>query len=106
MRQFVVYRNRNAMTRNVYPLLLNVQSDLIAETGTRVVVPLVPLSGSRKPPSISTLTPELDVDGKRHVLLMPLLAAIEIADLGAMVADFSSERISILNALDFLTHGI
>ena len=41
MQQFGVYRNRNKATRSAYPLLLNVQSDLISDTGTRVVVPLV-----------------------------------------------------------------
>ncbi|MFT4255615.1 MAG: CcdB family protein [Pseudoxanthomonas sp.] len=106
MRQFVVYRNRNEDTRKVYPLLLNIQSDLVADTGTRVVVPLVPVSGGRKPPSISRLTPVLEVDGKQHVLLMLLLAAVETADLGAAVSDLTSDRIAILNALDFLTNGI
>ncbi len=41
MPQFAVYRNRNAATRARYPLLLDVQSDLLAGMGTRVVIPLV-----------------------------------------------------------------
>jgi toxin CcdB len=106
MRQFLVYRNRNEGTRALYPLLLNVQSDLIEETGTRVVVPMVPATRGRRPPSISSLAPIMEVNGKPHVLVVPLLAAIEIADLGAVEADLSVERSVVLAALDLLISGI
>ena len=39
MPQFSVHRNPNPDTRAAYPLLLDVQSDLIAGLRTRVVVP-------------------------------------------------------------------
>lgn len=106
MRQFCVYRNRNAATRSAYPLLLNVQSDLVSETGTRVVVPMVPVSRSRHPPSISSLAPIMEVNGKSHVLVVPLLAATEIADLGTAEADLSPQRTAIMAALDLLISGI
>jgi toxin CcdB len=106
MRQFVVYRNRNEHTRALYPLLLNVQSDLIEETGTRVVVPMVPAMRGRRPPSISSLAPIMDVNGKPHVLVVPLLAATEIADLGVAEGDLSHERSAIMAALDLLISGI
>lgn len=106
MHQFCVYRNRNAATRAAYPLLLNIQSDLISETGTRVVVPLVPTARGRHPPAISSLSPLLAVNGKPHVLVVPLLAAIEIGDLGALEADLSHERAAIMAALDLLISGI
>lgn len=106
MRQFGVYRNRNAATRAAYPLLLNVQSDLISETGTRVVVPMVPARPGRHPPPISSLAPLLDVNGTAHVLVVPLLAATDVADLGALEIDLSHERAAILAALDLLISGI
>ncbi|MEO5566147.1 MAG: CcdB family protein [Luteimonas sp.] len=103
MHQFGVYRNRNAATRSAYPLLLNVQSDLISETGTRVVVPLAPVGrdGREVPP----LMPHVSVNGKAYVLLMPLIAAAELADLGPEEADLSTERAVVLAALDFLVSG-
>ena len=103
MRQFGVHRNRNAATRAAYPLLLNVQSDLISETGTRVVVPLVPVGRAiaARPP----LAPELQVDGEALVMATPLMAAVELADLGALEADLSDERATILAAIDFLVSG-
>lgn len=106
MRQFLVYRNRNEGTRALYPLLLNVQSDLIEETGTRVVVPMVPVTRGRRPPSISSLAPIMEVNGKPHVVVVPLLAAAEVADLGVAEADLSHERSAIMAALDLLISGI
>lgn len=106
MRQFCVFRNRNAATRSAYPLLLNVQSDLISETGTRVVVPMVPMGGGRHPPAISSLVPVMQIDEKAYVLVVPLLAAAEISDLGELEADLSHERPAIMAALDLLISGI
>lgn len=106
MRQFAAYRNLDKGTRALYPLLLNVQSDLIEETGTRVVVPMAAASGSRKPPAISSLTPIVEANGKPYLLLVPLLAATEVADLGALEADLTHERTAIMAALDLLICGI
>lgn len=106
MHQFGVYRNRNVATRAQYPLLLNVQSDLIAETGTRVVVPVLPVTEGQRAPVISGLAPVVAINDKPHVLVVPLLAAIEVADLGALETDLSDERSTILAALDLLISGI
>ena len=106
MRQFCIYRNRNPGTRSAYPLLLNMQSDLISETGTRVMAPLVPVVRGKHPPPISSLAPVVQVNGKPHVLVVPLLTAIETSDLGAMEADLSHERATIMSALDLLISGI
>lgn len=104
MRQFCVYRNRNTATRSAYPLLLNVQSELISGTGTRVVVPLVP--AGRIIPTMLPLVPNISVGGKSHVMVTPLMTAVELADLGALEGDLSGERAIILAALDFLVSGI
>ena len=40
MPQFTVHRNQNRETVANYPLLLDVQRDLLADLATRVVVPL------------------------------------------------------------------
>jgi toxin CcdB len=106
MRQFAAYRNLDKGTRALYPLLLNVQSDLIEETGTRVVVPMAAATGNRRPPSISSLTPIVKVNGKPYVLVVPLLAATEVTDLGAAEADLAHERAAIMAALDLLISGI
>ena len=103
MRQFCVYRNRNKATRSAYPLLLNLQSDLISDTGTRVVVPLV--EDGRGFPAMPPLAPRVRVNGKLHVMATPLMAGTDIADLGALEADLSDERELLMSALDFLVSG-
>lgn len=104
MRQFCVYRNLNAATRSAYPLLLNVQGDLISETGTRVVVPLLP--ANRSVPAMPPLAPVVPVKGKSYVLVTPLLAGTEVSDLGALEVDLSDQRGAIMAALDMLISGI
>lgn len=106
MHQFIVYRNRNAATRSRFPLLLDVQSDLLSGLGTRVVIPLTPATVTSRRTAMQTLTPILVVDGKEHLLMTPQLAGIATRELGAPVADLSAQRPTILAALDLLITGI
>ncbi len=105
MRQFTAYRNRNPATRTRIPLLLDVQSDLLGELETRVVIPLCAASGF-KGQTLSVLTPRLTVDGKDYILMTPQLAGSARRELGAEVADLSAQRPLILAALDLLITGI
>jgi len=104
MHQFTAYQNRGA-SRKLYPLLLNVQSDLVSGTETSLAVPLYPL-GSRRKPLIERVAPCIDVDGVAHAVMMPLIAGVNVSQFGKAVIDLSHERAVILDALDFLTHGI
>ncbi|MDR2212459.1 MAG: CcdB family protein [Pseudomonadales bacterium] len=104
MRQFVVYANLGS-SRKLYPMLLNIQSDLIAETETRLAVPLFPLQRGRNP-AIAKLSPVIAVNGADYTLMMPLMAGVATNQLGKAVADLSHERATILGALDLLISGI
>lgn len=105
MHQFFAYENRNPQSRKLYPFLLNVQSDLIEETETRVVVPLYPLAHGRSP-AMSSLSPVLEIEGNAYVLMTPLIAGLDINRLGQPIADLSHERPAIMAALDLLISGI
>ncbi len=105
MPQFSVHRNPNPATRSAFPFLLDVQSDLIAELGTRMVVPLCPVS-AMKGKLITTLVPVFQVDGKQYAMLTPQLAGVPKKQVGAKVADLSSQRQEIIAALDLLITGI
>jgi toxin CcdB len=105
MPQFAVYRNPNPDTVADYPLLLNVQSDLIAELGTRVVVPLCP-AAAMKGKLLDTLTPVFEVEGKQYAMLTPQLAGIPKKHLGTQIADLVQRRDEIIAALDLLITGI
>jgi CcdB protein. len=105
MAQFFAYRNLNAANRATIPLLLDVQSGLIATLDTCVVVPLY-TEAAMKGKVLKTLTPVLAIDGKRHVMVTPQLAGIPRKLLGAPVADLSAHRADIMAALDMLVSGI
>ena len=57
------------------PFLLDVQSDLIAELGTRVVVPLYTAT-AMKGKTLRTLMPTFEIDDKQYVMVTPQLAGI------------------------------
>jgi toxin CcdB len=105
MSQFALYRNRNPATRARFPLLLDIQSDLLGPLATRVVVPLSPASAARSR-SMEILTPTARFDGREYLVLTPLLAGIAARALGATVGDLTSERETIIAALDLLITGI
>ena len=105
MPQFALYRNRNPGSRARFPLLLDVQSDLLAPLATRVVVPLAPATSTRSR-SMRTLTPVLRFEGKEYLMLTPQLAGIPSGELGPIAGDLTSERDAVIAAMDFLLTGI
>jgi toxin CcdB len=105
MAQFDVYRNANPESRNSFPLLVDLQSDLLSDLVTRVVAPLTAVPPG-KSPLLGALTPELKVKGKRYSLLTPQLAGISSRTLGPRVANLAAHRDTIVAALDLLITGI
>ena len=104
MAQFTVYRNKNPRTRTAFPLLVDIQSDLLEALQTRVVVPLTKAAAlTRKP--LTQLTPLLSFDGDEYVLMTPQLAGVGRTELGAAVGNLANERQAILAATDFLLTG-
>lgn len=105
MAQYGVHRNPNPQTKALMPYLLDVQSDLLADIGTRVVVPLCPAS-AMKGKLVKTLMPVFQIDNKSYVMLTPQLAGIERKRIGPEVVNFSGNRNQIIAALDLLLTGI
>lgn len=104
MPQFTVHENINQHTRDTYPYLLDVQSDLLEGLNTRVVIPLCNSSIVGKKP-IDNLSPQFEIQGSSFTLLTPQLAGIAISDLGPAIDSLSEHRFEIINALDFLFTG-
>lgn len=105
MPQFAVHRNKNPVTKSTVPYLLNIQSELIDELDTRVVIPLYPATALQGNP-LKTLTPVFEIEGKQYILMTPQLAGIAKKQLGAQVADLARARNEIIAALDLLISGI
>ena len=104
MGQFAVHRNSNPDTKAKVPYLLDVQSNLIGELETRVVVPLYPAK-SMKGRTVRNLMPSIDIEGKAFVMGTPEMAGIPKCALGPVVADATHLRGEILSAIDFLLLG-
>jgi toxin CcdB len=104
MAQFHVYRNPRPDSKSRFPLLLDIQTDLIGALETRVVVPLAPVSarGLRK---MTVLMPTLEIDGKGYAMCTPQLAGVPRSAMGAEVANLAQSRNEIIAALDLLISG-
>lgn len=105
MPQLTVYKNKNSSTKARIPYLVDVQSDLLSELDTRIVIPLF-ISTALKGKALTTLTPTLQIEGRACVLMTPQLAGISKKELGDEVEDLAAHRDSIIAALDFLITGI
>lgn len=105
MAQFTVYANPNSPACATYPYLLDIQSDLLDDLRTTVVIPLSPLRLAGKA-AISRLCPVLDIDGEPYVAITQQLAAVDRKALGKMVCDLGHHRSDIIAALDFIISGI
>ena len=105
MAQFSVYQNKNKATQARYPLLLNIQNDLLTSMQTCVVVPLTKVETMAHSP-ISKLTPTFAVQGQNYCMMTPQLAGIHKRELGAELEILSAYQHDIVAAIDFLLSGV
>lgn len=105
MAQFFLYKNANKTTQKRYPYLLDIQSDLLEELRTTVVIPLMPkrLAGDH---AISRLNPSLKVRSEHFAVMTQNLAGIDRTTLGEEAGDLRQHRAEIISAVDFLLSGI
>ena len=102
MAQFDVFKNPRG---GRYPLLVDVQSELLERLATRVVVPMTARSRYGAKP-ISRLNPIATVRGTDYVLVFQELAAIPIAALVTRVGSIVDQRAELVAAIDLLFTGI
>ena len=101
MSRFDVYR----IGARAAPLVLDVQSDVLDDLASRVVIPLVPATRGEGE-EMSRLKPRLVIQGEAYILMTTDIAALPRARLGAHVANIERDyRDVITNALDFLFLG-
>ena len=101
MAQFDVHKDRKG---KLYPLLLDVQADVLSHLDTRVVVPLAPKrTYGAKPMRI--VNPVVSIRGVEYVVVIQELAAIAVAELGDRQGSLGQHRGELIAALDFLLAG-
>ncbi len=105
MAQFWVYENTNRTTKQRVPYLLDIQSDLLNDLQTTVVIPLG-LKATIDKAAMTRLCPLLEIEEREFVALTSQLAGVERRVLGKEIGDFSHYRTDIIAAVDFLISGI
>ena len=105
MARFDVHRNPGA-SKEAVPYLLNIQSPLLDDLATRVVVPLRRAASLGLVAGPAYLMPPLVVEGIACLLDTPQMAAVPGRVLGPAVANLESEHARIVGALDFLFEGL
>ena len=100
-----VYRNESTRSRQRFPYLLVVQSDLLEGLATVVIVPLGK-PGVVEGKLAQTLTPRLEFEGESLAMYTPELAAVPAAVLRKRVGNLDKQHDAIQRALDFLFSGI
>jgi len=104
MAQFDVYENPNPASRGSIPYLLDVQTDLLDNLATRVVVPLVASAAMPKPGR--QLNPAFRIGDKTFLMSTAEIAGVSVKSLGKKVCSIKEHRNEIVAALDFLITGI
>jgi toxin CcdB len=103
MAQFDVYANPNDAANAATPYLLDVQTDMLDNLSTRVVVPLISQTTMGKP--IDRLNPRFTIDDDAVFMSTPELAGVPTGVLGRKIASLKDRRDDIMAALDFLFLG-
>ncbi|QPC90421.1 CcdB family protein [Mesorhizobium sp. INR15] len=83
--------------------LLDVQSDLLDNFKTRVVVPLMPIA--TVPPPMRKLHPVFELNGRKMVMATHLIATIPASELGESRLSLTRHHDDIVAALDMLFQG-
>lgn len=98
MARFDVYQNTSDSG-----YLLDVQSDLLGDLNTRVVVPLLPEAQAPKP--AQRLNPEFKIERTRVVMATQYMAAIPKLELKTPICNLAGQQHDITAALDMLFLG-
>ncbi len=105
MSQYTLYRNENKGSKKAYPYFVNVQSDLLDELNSRIVIPLSPLK-TLENTNAKKLCPIIDIEEGCFVLLTHQLTSVPKSILKKEATSLEKFRYEILGAIDLLLTGI
>ena len=99
MAQFDVYPNPSQTTKDYYPYLVDIQSVLLTDLATRIVIPLGKRSAFGDQ-AMQGLTPEITFDDQELLLLTPQISSVPEKNLKNPIGSLSHFRDQIVGALD------
>lgn len=105
MAQFDAYPNPTVSQREAFPYFVVLQSDQLAQMGTRLVMPLARLR--RRPRDVPRrLSQAVEVLGESLYPMPHLLAALPARALVAPVASLRTQGSVLVDALDAVVSGV
>ncbi|HVK85867.1 MAG TPA: CcdB family protein [Kofleriaceae bacterium] len=102
MAQFDVHTSPHG---GIFPLLLDVQSDVLSGLVSRIVVPMVTTKRWKDRP-ITRLNPTVKLEDTEYLLVFQDLASIPASALGKVVGSLAHRRGELIAAVDLLFTGI
>ena len=105
MPQWKLFKNPNKATQAHFPLLLDIQSDLLDDLRTTVVIPLMPkrLWGAH---ALSRLNPVVQFNDASYVVMTQNIGGIDRKTLGDVSGDLAKYRAEIIDAVGFVITGL
>lgn len=85
-------------------LVVDCQSDLLAQLNTRLVVPL--MAKARAPAPARRLNPSFTIGGRDLVMVTQFAAAVHVRELGERIGSLHDRSFEIVGALDILITGV
>ena len=104
MRQFDLYENPDSDSRAIYPFFVDVQTDLLDDLNSRVVIPISPVQDTKTFPK--NLCPTVEIADDKYALLTHQITTVSTTYLTQKVGSLGLNRTEIISALDFLLTGI
>ena len=104
MKQFDLYKNVDPDSRETYPYVVDVQTDLLDDLNSRVVIPIAVVQDAK--PFPKNLCPLVEIRNKEYALLTHQITTVPAAFLAHKEGSLLLNRSEIISALDFLLTGI
>ena len=104
MKQFDLYKNADPDSRGIYPYFVDVQTDLLDELNSRVVIPIAVVHDAKSFPG--NLCPVVEIKNKKHALLTHQITTVSASFLAHKEGSLLLNRSEIISAFDFLLTGI
>ena len=105
MSQFDVCENNNSATRQACPYLVNIQSEVLSELNTRVVLPLA-REKQLKISGMVRITPQVEYRGESLLIMTLQISAISCRQLNEPLGSLAHLRTEIIGVLDFVLGGV
>jgi len=103
MAQFDVCRVSGLRDGSAVDLALILQNDILDDTSTRVVAPVIEVDRRRQ---TTKTAPIIEIDGVHYMIAMNLVMTVPRRNLGRPIANLKNEEHVLKKAIDMVFYGV